>query len=235
VGGSGGAGGGAGEGDGEGPPLIVEIHLPRAAAAALTVDVVSHPPAWLSRALVCRTLTLGRAADWGRGRGAGGGGDGDGDGGLDSALFVTHSDGAGIFIAGANLDSSQALLLSHAFGAETTWATLTALRTAGGSAGGGGGAPFAPPGAPLCADTADVIPPRSFALLQVLSPRRRAPGQSGSFHWAWATRLSMARPPPLGTLSHAPPAPAGSLFAPQPLLAVPAAKRDAGLLSRLLA
>lgn len=75
-------------------------------AQPLLVEVITRPLAWMSKALICRALTIGKAMDWGsKNNGASNAGSGPSRGQqpAESRIVVSHNDGAGTIVVAANL------------------------------------------------------------------------------------------------------------------------------------
>ena len=177
------------------PPsaAIVELHYP--ASKGLRVEVVSPPTAWLARALLCRTLSLGKASAWGGGGGGGGGGRGEP--ALAASHCVSHTDGAGVLIAAVNTHAEQSFEL-----------TITVSCGSSGSGSGGSGRMVLARGG---GRTVDCVPPLTAQLVNLVSPEIGASG------WGYSTQQGVRMPAPV-VASQSPPAPPGTLHAPTPLV-----------------
>lgn len=126
--------------------VVLEIHYPSTSASgtALGVEVVTQAGGWLSRALLCRTLSVGKPMEW-RGGGAG----------LAAAHCVSHDDGAGALVAAVNTHPTDSFELGVGVGAAGASATTTTSIVLGRGEG---------------EKCVDAIPPLHAQLIQVVSP-----------------------------------------------------------------
>ena len=167
--------------DAAAPPAacIIELHYP--SSKGLRLQVGSLPVPVFARALLCRTLSLGKASEWGKGEG---GGSSSASSSFQSVHAVTHTDGAGMLLAAVNTHPVDSFELS------------SSVRDAAGMvlARGGGGC-------------VDCVPPLTAQLVQAISP---VPG-AGGWSYASTMGVRMPAPraaaqspaAPAGTL-HAP-------------------------------